>query len=245
LPDHSDLRAVTAVNLLGSFALRRGDAGYALPPGTQRLIAFLALQHGTVKRVYVAGMLWTPYSQDAANANLRSALWRLNRLPFPVVDTTSTHLSIAAEIVVDYREMMRISRAMRIEAAGWGPQDLEAVMLAGELLPDWYDDWVVIERESFRQTRLHALETACDVLIGEGRYADAIEVGLAAVATEPSRETAHRAVMRAHLAEGNRGEALRQYELCQRALKAMGLRPSSETNRLRDRCEAAESVTVG
>lgn len=246
LPDHSDRHDVTAVSLLGSFALRHAGEVFALPLGTQRLIAFLALQHRSVKRVYVAGMLWTRYSQNAANANLRSALWRLNRLPFAVAHTTSAHLSIAPKVVVDYRETMSLARRMRNDPQSWAPQDLEAVMRAGELLPDWYDDWVVIERESFRQARLHALETVCDALIGFGRFAEAIEVGLAAVASEPLRETAHRAVMRAHLAEGNRGEALRQYELCRRALKALGLRPSIETEELRVRCEQQpESVTAG
>jgi DNA-binding SARP family transcriptional activator len=164
-----------------------------------------------------------------------------------VVDSTSTHLSLTAGVVVDYRETIAVARRIRADAAACDPQELDAVLLAGELLPDWYDDWVVIERESFRQARLHALETACDALIEAGRYASAIEVGLAAVASEPLRETAHRAVMRAHLAEGNRAEALRQYALCRRALKTLGLRPSTETDRLRDRCDAieAESVTVG
>ena len=243
---HTHRCDLTAVNLLGSFALRCNGERFALPPGTQRLVAFLAFQRGSVKRGYVAGMLWTRYSQDAANANLRSALWRLNRLPFRVVDSTSTHLSLAAEVVVDYRETIGIARRIRGDAAACDSRALESVMLAGELLPDWYDDWVVIERESFRQARLHALETACDALIGAARYASAIELGLAAVASEPLRETAHRAVMRAHLAEGNRAEALRQYELCRRALRTLGLRPSPETDRLRDRCDAieAESVTV-
>ncbi len=27
--------------------------------------------------------------------------------------------------------------------------------------PDWYEDWVLIEREHFRQLRLHALEALC------------------------------------------------------------------------------------
>ena len=59
---------------------------------------------------------------------------------------------------------------------------------------------------------------------------------MAAVAVEPLRESAHRAVMRVHLAEGNRNEALRQYELCRRALAPVGLMPSAETVTLRGRC---------
>ena len=43
----------------------------------------------------------------------------------------------------------------------------------GELLPDWYDDWVLLERERFRQLRLHALDALCDDLTRAGRHWDA------------------------------------------------------------------------
>ena len=44
-----------------------------------------------------------------------------------------------------------------------------------------------------------------------GRYALAIIAGLASVSSDPTRESAHRALMRAHLLEGNPSEAVRQY----------------------------------
>jgi DNA-binding SARP family transcriptional activator len=88
-----------------------------------------------------------------------------------------------------------------------------ARVLSGDFLPDWSEDWVLIERERFRQLRLHALEAICEQLTLAGRYGQAIDAGLAAVAGEPLRESAHRALIRAYLSEGNRVEALRQYEL--------------------------------
>jgi hypothetical protein len=30
--------------------------------------------------------------------------------------------------------------------------------LSADLLPDWYDDWAVVEAEDWRQLRLHALD---------------------------------------------------------------------------------------
>jgi DNA-binding SARP family transcriptional activator len=54
-----------------------------------------------------------------------------------------------------------------------------------------------------------------------------VEAGLAAVRAEPLRESAHRTLVRAHLAEGNRFEANRQYHNCRRLLQAeLGLEPS-------------------
>src|SRR5262249_3418614 len=83
--------------------------------------------------------------------------------------------------------------------------------LDAELLPDWYDDWVLLERERLRELRLHALEALALRLAALGRFAEAVEAGLAAVRSEPLRESAHRVLIRLHLAEGNRHRALCQY----------------------------------
>ena len=224
----------TSVDLLGSFALRHDGRRVPLPLSAQRLLAFLALRGGVLKRVYVAGTLWIDQSQDAANASLRTTLWRLKRAPHPLIETTPTHLALAKGVTVDLHALIGLTQHLD---AGRLDADLEEIMDAGEVLPDWYDEWVVIERERFRQVRLHALEALCDVLIDAGRYGRAIEAGLTAVAGEPLRESAHRIVMRAHLAEGNPSEALRQYELCRRLLHdQLGFAPSVETERLRLQC---------
>ena len=81
----------------------------------------------------------------------------------------------------------------------------------GQLLPDWYEDWVEIERERLCELRAHALEALCHRLTTAGRFGEATEAGLAAVRDEPLRESAHRVLIGVHLAEGNRAAALHQY----------------------------------
>jgi DNA-binding SARP family transcriptional activator len=83
--------------------------------------------------------------------------------------------------------------------------------LSEDLLPGWSDEWLVVERERYRQLRLHALDKLCQLHAEAGRYALAIIAGLASVSSDPTRESAHRALMRAHLLEGNPSEAVRQY----------------------------------
>jgi len=61
--------------------------------------------------------------------------------------------------------------------------------LSSELLPACYDDWVLAERERFRQLRLHALEALCERLTASRRYGEAIDAGLAAVCAESLRES--------------------------------------------------------
>jgi DNA-binding SARP family transcriptional activator len=234
-------RVVTSVDLLGSFELRHDGRLVPVPLSAQRLLAFLALRGGVLKRVYVAGMLWVEKSQDAANANLRTTLWRLRRVPYRLIDATATHLSLAGEVVIDIHEVAAIAGRVRNNPSDSREEDLDRIMLAGEVLPDWYDDWVLIERERVKQLRLHALETLSVMLTREGRYGKAIEAGLVAVADEPLRESAHRAVMCAHLAEGNPSEALRQYELCRRLLgEQLGFEPSPETELLRRHCASGD-----
>ena len=133
---------------------------------------------------------------------------------------------------MDLREAT--SLAHRLVDCAAGPKGLEDCLpLCHDLLPDWYEEWVSVERERFRQLRLHALDALCEQLTSAGRFAPAIEVGMAAVAAEPLRESAHQRLIEAHLAEGNRGEAIRQYCLCRRLLRdRLGLRPSNQLENL-------------
>ena len=97
----------------------------------------------------------------------------------------------------------------------------------GTSCPDWYDDWVLLERERYRQLGLHALEALSERLTAARRFGPALEAALAAVAGEPFRESAHRVLIKAHLAEGNASEAIRQYHFYRKLLNDhLGLDPS-------------------
>lgn len=203
-----------------------------LPLSAQRLLAFLALQRRPVQRLYVAGVLWTESSEERSLANLRSTLWRLRRPACPVVHARGTMLRLPAEVAVDVDELSRLARGVLEQSAQCADGEIES-LLHGDLLPDWYDDWVIMERERLRHLRLHALESLCQQLAEVGRYWNAIEVGLAAVRADPLRESAHRALIRAHLAEGNAAEAVRHYrDFCALLRRELGLRPSPHLQHL-------------
>ena len=178
----------------------------------QRLLALLALQGRPLERLWVAGTLWMDASEERAGASLRSALWRLPQPGgTPMVESSVTHLRLARDIDVDLHDLS--ARMERLEQASTAIDDRTgSSALTRDLLPDWYEDWVVLERERFRQLPL------CARLTEAGRFGAAVQAGLAAVSGEPLRESAHRTLIRAHLAEGNPGEAVRQFHLYRRLL---------------------------
>ncbi|HWH35039.1 MAG TPA: BTAD domain-containing putative transcriptional regulator [Acidimicrobiales bacterium] len=205
--------------LLESFELRRSSGGVApIPLGVQRLISFLALRERSLHRTHVAASLWPDTTEDKARANLRSAVWRLAATGVDVLDITTTHMRLGDDVWVDVRDGTVQARRLIDPTCECGEEDLQDLVLGGELLTDWYDDWVLIERERLRQLRLHALEALCKRLADAGRYAEAVDAGLQAVACEPLRESAQAVLIDAHIAEGNTVEALRQYQSYQSLL---------------------------
>src|SRR5262249_19176419 len=158
------------------------------------------------QRAYVAGHLWFELSQEHANACLRSTLWRMSRFPLPLVQATSTHLSLEPTVAVDARELD--ATAQRVLRASSSParEDVDLLTNAAELLPDWYDDWLLPERDRLRQIRLLALEAAGEAFVEERRYSEAAIAALAAVETDPLRDSAYRLLIRSYLGSGNLAE---------------------------------------
>jgi DNA-binding SARP family transcriptional activator len=216
------------LGLLGGLRLELGGVPLLVSSGAQRLIAFLAIAARPVSRAYVAGSLWPDVTERRAAASLRSALWRLGRLPVPVVVARQGRIGLDVCVEVDLNDAM--AAANRWMSGAVLPSDVDAgpAALEGELLPDWYDDWVTAERERFRQLRLHGLEAMSLLMVREGRTGDALLAALAAVVADPLRESAHRALINVHLAEGNVAEALRQARRYERLLAdELGVAPSS------------------
>jgi DNA-binding SARP family transcriptional activator len=226
----SGLELEVRLRLLDGFELLNDAGRTEIPLGAQRVVAFVALHDRPLLRSFVAGSLWLDSTEERAAANLRSTLWRIHRIEPRLIDTSGRTLQLGVEVSVDLRRTEAMAHALLRGDPDARP---EATQLARDLLPDWYDDWVLFERERFRQLRLRALETLCDQLTSAGRLAEALEVGLLSVTGEPLRESAHRAVMRVYIADGNPGEAIRQYRLCERLFgEQLGVRPSAQMEEL-------------
>jgi DNA-binding SARP family transcriptional activator len=217
------------IQLLGGFEARWGTSTIPLGLGPQRLLAFLALRGCPIRRSQAAGALWPSTTEELATHSLRSVLWKLRRTGIPMVNADRKQLSLAPEAEVDFTVVAQRLRAVVTGTMCCSEFDYQQLTPAADLLPGWDDDWVVIEREGYRQLRLHARETLSCQLSASQQFAAAVEAGQFAVHIDPLRESANRALIDAYIAEGNRIEALRHYEWFRQLLDVeMGLEPCTQ-----------------
>ena len=224
------------ITLLDGFCLQLGTerprSVEGLPRGAQRLVAHLCLS-GRPPRAAIAGHLWPDVPEDHANGSLRSALWRLHKAAPGLVEVTGSSLALADGVRVDVRDLTDWAR--RVQDPGSVLDDVEVpdCSVRGELLPGWFDDWVLLERERLRQLRMHALELVAERLSDAGRHGDALQAAYAAVHAEPLRESAHRVRLEALGAAGERARALAAYDALVALLaREVGARPARETQAL-------------
>ena len=229
-----DLPTPVRLGLLGGFRLSIEAEVVPLPTNAQRLVAFLALNDRPLRRTFVYGSLWGAANERRAAGSLRSALWRLQHPTYTLVALTSEHLELSPTVSVDIREGVALARRVLDPSQELdGVADVNEEVLTADLLPDWTEDWVLLERESYHQLRLRALEALCRRLTAQGRFGQAVQAGLLAVSGEPLRESARTALIEAHIAEGNIAAAIREYEAFRQLLDdELGLRPSADIRAL-------------
>jgi DNA-binding SARP family transcriptional activator len=225
--EHPDGRMV---HLLAGPYVTLGAERREVPEGSKQLLAFVALRRRRVERRQAAGTLWPFGDEERAAGNLRSALWRLRRAGVNVVVADKWSLVLSGEVLVDLHLTEQwATRLIEGRPDGGDLAVSPSVADALDLLPGFYDDWVLIERERVRQRILHALEALSERLAAVGRFADAIEAALLATSAEPLRESAQRALIKAHIAEGNLTEARRSYHAYRDLVyRELGVAPSDD-----------------
>jgi DNA-binding SARP family transcriptional activator len=228
------------LRLFDSFSLTFLGRELVLKSREQRLVALLALE-GSRTRSYLAGLLWPESTESRAAGSLRAAVWRLEREAPGLLRSGGGQLALDPEIEVDVHDFTdranRVSVLAEIDIDELA-DDREcvqslAVLMRGDLLPGWYDDWVLYERSRLQQMRLCALESVAELLIDRGNTSAALIAALRATAIEPMRESAQRVVVRIHLSNGNFHEAIRTYRTFGRRLvRELGIRPSGQMDAL-------------
>jgi SARP family transcriptional regulator, regulator of embCAB operon len=218
--------------LFDEWRLRRGRNEVHLHRRQQRLITLLAL-HGSRPRGYVAGMLWPESTEQHAAGNLRAAVWHTDQQAPDLLAHDRSTLRFESAVRVDVDAFVRTAFAVLSWRENSEPVDRSdclhslPILLRGELLPGWYDDWVVYERARLAQLRLRALQLLAEMLTDKGDVAEALVAASAAVSIEPLHEPALRSLVGAEIADGDFSGAVRDYEAYRARVEVeLGVSPS-------------------
>ena len=218
-------------------------------PGRQGrlLFAYLVAEHERlVPRDELADILWG----DAPPATWDKALSVLvSKLRGVLAESGLDGTSALTAAFGCYRLDLPEGTWVDFLAAGSAAKDAERFLETNELesataaaalaesvtrspfLPGDDGPWVETRRRELAEVRGRALSALADASLRTDKAAVAVRWAELVVEAEPFRESGYRRLMQAHVAAGNRGEALRVYERCRRLLaEELGAYPSPETD---------------
>ncbi|WP_028067661.1 ATP-binding protein [Solirubrobacter soli] len=228
------------IRLLGPLGLEVDGVERDLPdrrPG-RSLLAWLALHPGTHTRSRVAGTLWPAVLESSARASLRTTLSSVRRALGPAGESALRSTRDTVELSgawVDALEFESLVTAGRLEAA--------LALCRGDLLADLDDDWALSARETHRSERSDVLRRLAEKAPDA---ASALAWSRQRVALDPFGEDAHRALMEALSAVGDRAAALAVYERLQdRLRRQLAVAPSIQTRALVASLRTGGSVPAG
>lgn len=242
--------SVLRVHLFGGVRVERDDldGDLHLTRRVQELLAYLLLQPRTHPREVVADLLWGEHDASRARSCLSTTLWRLRRALADggygddlLVTTTAGEVGIDSErgVWLDVATFESAARRVMLQPPHSVARDevsaLENALYlyTGDLLEGFYDDWALRERERLRSLYLSSLHYLLRYHQHHDDPASALAYGARILALDPLREDIHRAMIRLHLAAGQRTQALRQYEACRLLLaEELGIDPMPETQQL-------------
>ena len=239
--------AMLQVHLLGAFGVESNHRPVHADLGAngRRLAAYLfSFPNRVHRRERLVDLFWPDAGPPQARAAFSTALWRIRRL---LSDGQTTKLAIRASsrdvsleiadaAIVDahlFRSLALDALAAYRQAPDGRALDKAASLYAGPFLEEFDEDWVLDQRERLHSLYIRALANLMRWLAREVRYEDALLCGRRILATDPMRETIQRAVMLLYVMNGQRGEAIRQFQRCERALRCeCNVEPMPETTRL-------------
>lgn len=227
LVDHREIKLMPTFDIPGISQIGMNGA---------RLLALLVLEKGRMSRILAASALWGETSDKRALANLRTALWRINRAHPGLVVKQAGSIELKHPLeAIDVYQAMTLARQLTSpdldERRRLDVDDVYTMLetLSTDLLADWYEDWAADHRGRWTQLRLYALESLAEQLIDRRLPALAIEAMSYATSAEPLRESSHRLLIQAHISNGNRGEAIACHRNYRTILdRALGVEPSQQ-----------------
>lgn len=210
------------------------------------IIYLLLLSQKQYHREQLAALLWPDASASQSRKYLRQALWQIQSQmksdqirSVLLSDTQWLRLNPEMLIWTDVAHMKYIyNKVKHIPSSDLGPEQYRALQQAsklyqGELLPGWYHNWCMVERERLRSLYLAMMDKMIDYCLAARRYEQGVQHGLVMLHHDITREKTHRRLMRMYYLSGDRSSALRHYQQVESLLaQELQVRPTAATQEL-------------
>jgi adenylate cyclase len=224
------------VRVLGPFSARwsSGDPVSLSVRKAQGVLTYLSAE-GRATRDTLANLFWGDRSEERARHNVRQVLSKIRSICGPVIETDGDfllldHKHISVD-VIDFARLLRKEDESSLERC------LE--LYSGDLLEGAipreaaFQDWLLLARERLRNNACDAIDRYVRLLMAGEQNERAVETLNRRLAMDPACEPAHRNLMTVLERMGRRSDALRQYSICEDALRReLGAEPSPETRLL-------------
>ncbi|NOK59002.1 MAG: hypothetical protein GFH25_541218n33 [Chloroflexi bacterium AL-N10] len=242
---HQDYRVPTLhFHLFGPFILQCNHTSLTLPTSlaAQTLLAYLLL-HAQRKhtRLYLIGIFWPDLPEHQARRKLSQVLWHVRRHIPDLIQSDHETLYIQPETavwidvhlfesLVDPLLNMPVIDRSQVALLRQACQ-----LYSHDLLEDFYDDWVLIERERLREKYRLTLQRLLASEKASGRFEAALDSVLQLLRIDPLHEEYYCEAMRLYSLLGRIEDALQQFNICCRMLDTeLGLGPDAVTVVLKD-----------
>lgn len=216
---------------------------------TRALLAYLAVGRQSYSREALAAVFWPDYSERDGRADLSRALSTLRATmgaDYFLTDRESVALNEQANLWVDVVAFRRQLDDCRSLAAGERGDECrqkllaavghyQADFLAGFTLADCpaFDEWQLLQTEALRRDLSWALKKLSHEYAARNELDQAIVYAQRRVGLDPLHEPAQRQLISLYARNGQRSEAHRQYQACERLLaEELGVEPLLETKEL-------------
>lgn len=235
-----------ALYLLGEFRLERDGIRIQLPRRkVESLLAYLVLHPQVHAREKLAALLWGETGDAQARASLRNALPILRKElgdKVLLTDRDTVQLNPEFSLQTDAVEFLQAAPTPDLQ-----PAEIEnaLALYRGDLLPDYYDDWIILEREHLLVAFQELMSRHLEYLV-ETQNWDAVPTASERwIRMERTPEPAYCALMLSHAQRGDRAQVGATYQRCVNALRdELGVEPSGETRALYEQLATGETPST-
>jgi non-specific serine/threonine protein kinase len=250
--------SIWRIRLLGELKAEREDRILtSFSPKIASLLAYLAyFLHRPHPREKLIDLFWPDSDLDAGRHSLRQGLSEIRRylhlpdasVPTLLADRQTVRLNPLA-VTTDIAEF---EDALQVAASARSVRDrIEGLTRAvecyrGDLLPGFYDDWIVLEGERLAGRYLSALGELIRELEDTEESEKALEYAQLALKADPLREETHQALIRLYVTMGQPSAARKRYGELERIFREeLGRDPSPSSKGLLDRLTRVEEEIPG